>query len=73
MGTQDNELEGFEALGGNITWNVLVPKKAPTELKLMIMAALATYQLGQKSIDRTLQRYKKMWMEKLNEGRADLM
>jgi hypothetical protein len=52
-------------------WMVLVEGNIPRQLRLMLTAALATYQLGNKSIDHILKRYGPIWTDILDGKSID--
>lgn len=52
----------YEYLGDDVL-HVLIPKEYPLELKLMVLAALKTYLLGNKSVDYMLKKYGDEWAE----------
>jgi len=44
---------------------VLVPENVPHDLVLKILAAVTSYSLGVKSMDKTLERYGSTWLAQL--------
>ena len=55
----------YEYLGDHIL-HVYVPSHYPLRLKLMVMAALKTYEIGNKSMDHMLKKYGDVWAEQFD-------
>jgi len=52
----------YEYLGDDIL-HVYIPAHYPLRVKLMVLAALKTYKIGNKSIDYMLKKYGNAWAE----------
>lgn len=60
----------FEYLAGPPNWETLVNADMPVECKIMVLAALTTYTLGNKGIDRILKQYGESWRAQMERGDA---
>lgn len=49
---------------------IWVGDEAPIDLKLRILAAIASYQFGLKSVDGTLKKYEEIWRAQLEKTGA---
>ena len=49
---------GVEGLNRN---GIKVPTKLPKELRLRILAAVLSYEMGNKSVDYTYKQWKEVW------------
>jgi len=54
--------QDYEYIGDDIL-HVYIPSHYPLRLKLMVLAALKTYKLGNRSIDYMLKKYGNIWAE----------
>ena len=54
--------QDYEQIGDDIL-HVYIPTHYPLRLKLMVLAALKTYKLGNRNIDYMLKRYGNIWAE----------
>jgi len=59
----ERERHDLERLPGN--YEIWMPREAPLELRLRVLAAAASYQLGLGSVDYTLKRYRAEWASEL--------